>query len=98
MKARHADGAMIKAAKRWMHRDTENVPAAVLAQLAVARAASPVLDKMVVMREELRQLWLNRSQTREQLAADLQAWCARAEASGIAALEEFSMRLRAARA
>ena len=67
-------------------------------QLAVARAASPVLDKMVVMREELRQLWLSRSLTREQLAADLQAWCARAEASGIAALEEFSMRLRAARA
>jgi stearoyl-CoA desaturase (delta-9 desaturase) len=98
MKARHVDGAMIKAAKRWMHRETENIPATVLAQLAVARAASPVLDKMVVMREELRQLWLNRSNTREQMAADLQAWCARAEASGIAALEEFSMRLRAARA
>jgi stearoyl-CoA desaturase (delta-9 desaturase) len=53
---------------------------------------------MVLMREELRQLWLNRSHTREQLAADLHAWCQRAEASGIAALQEFSLRLRAAHA
>ena len=58
---------------------------------------TPVLDKMVVMREELRQIWLNTSQSREQLAADLQAWCRRAEDSGIAALREFSMQLRAAR-
>jgi stearoyl-CoA desaturase (delta-9 desaturase) len=66
--------------------------------LAQARAAHPVLDKMVTMREELRQLWLSRSQSREQLAADLQAWCHRAEDSGIAALRDFSLRLRAAHA
>jgi stearoyl-CoA desaturase (delta-9 desaturase) len=55
-----------------------------------------VLDKMVTMREELRQLWLNTSHSREQLASDLAAWCHRAEASGISTLREFSMRLRAA--
>ncbi len=98
MKARSADAAVIKAAQRWLHRDTERVPAAAVPQLVLARAASPVLDKMVLMREELRQMWLNRSHTREQLAADLQTWCHRAEASGIAALQEFSLRLRAARA
>jgi len=98
MKARSADAAVIKVAQRWMHRDGDKVPSAVVAQLAMARAASPVLDKMVVMREELRQMWLSRSHTREQLAEDLQAWCHRAEASGIAALQEFSMRLRAVRA
>jgi len=96
MKGRSADAAVIQAARRWMHRDAEKVPAAAVSQLVLARAASPVLDKMVVMREELRQLWLNRSHTREQLAADLQAWCHRAEASGIRALQEFSLRLRAA--
>ncbi len=98
MKARSADAAVIKVAQRWMHRDGDKVPSAVVAQLAMARAASPVLDKMVVMREELRQMWLSRSHTREQLTEDLQAWCHRAEASGIAALQEFSLRLRAARA
>lgn len=97
MQARHADGAVIQAAKRWMHRDGDKVPASMRQALAKARAASPVLDKMVTMREELRQMWLNTSVSREQLAKDLQAWCQRAEASGIAALQEFSLKLRAAR-
>ncbi|OYQ39725.1 acyl-CoA desaturase [Rhodoferax sp. TH121] len=96
MKARSADAAVIKAAKHWMHRDEEKVPAAAASQLAQARAASPVLDKMVTMREELRQLWLNTHVSREQLIKDLQAWCHRAEESGIAALREFSLKLRAA--
>jgi stearoyl-CoA desaturase (Delta-9 desaturase) len=97
MRSRSADAAVIQAAGRWLHRDTDKVPAAAVAQLAIARAASPVLDKMVIMREELRQLWLNTSHSREQLASDLQAWCHRAEESGVAALQEFSMKLRAAR-
>ena len=97
MKTRSADAAVIKAAKRWMHRDEEKVPASAATELAKARAASPVLDKMVVMREELRQLWLNTHVSRDQLTLDLQGWCHRAEESGIAALREFSLRLRAAR-
>ena len=98
LQARQADVSVLKAAKRWLHRDAEKVPAVALPQLAQARAAHPALDKMVTMREELRQLWLNTSQSREQLTADLQAWCRRAEESGIAVLREFSIRLRAARA
>ncbi len=98
LQARHADAAVIRAAQSWLHRDEDKIPAAALPQLALARAASPVLDKMVVMREELRQMWLNRSHTREQLTAELQAWCQRAEASGIAALQEFSLKLRSVRA
>ena len=98
LQARQADASVLKAAKRWLHRDAEKVPAVALPQLAQARAAHPALDKMVTMREELRQLWLNTSHSREQLTADLQAWCRRAEESGIAALREFSLRLRAAQA
>ncbi len=98
LKARSADTAVVKAAARWLHRDEDKVPAHAAPQLAQARAASPVLDKMVTMREELRQLWLNTSLSREQLLANLQAWCHRAEESGIAALQEFSMKLRMARA
>jgi stearoyl-CoA desaturase (delta-9 desaturase) len=97
MKSR-ADASVVKAAKRWMHRDVEKVPASAASELAKARAVSPMLDKMVVMREELRKLWLDTTQSREQLTKDLQAWCQRAEESGIAALQEFSLRLRAAHA
>ena len=73
------------------------MPAAAVPQLEAARAAYPVLDKMVTMREELRQLWLTTGRTREQLVADLQAWCRSAEDSGIAALREFSLKLRTVR-
>jgi stearoyl-CoA desaturase (delta-9 desaturase) len=96
LQAGQADRSPLRIAKRWLHRDEDKVPAAARVQVAAARAAHPVLDQMVTMREELRQLWLNTSQSREQLAADLQAWCHRAEASGIAQLQQFSMRLRAA--
>ena len=96
LKARKADVSVMQTAKRWLHRDNDKVPARLHSKLAEARAAHPVLDKMITMREELRQLWLNTSHSREQLTADLQAWCQRAEASGITALREFSLRLRAA--
>ncbi len=98
LKAKQADVSVLVAAKRWLHRDVDKVPATAMPQLDEARAAHPVLDKMVVMREELRQFWLNTSHSREQLAADLQGWCHRAEESGIAALREFSFKLRAAHA
>ncbi len=98
LQARSANTAVIKAVKLWAHRDEEKVPAAVAADLAAARKALPALDKMVVMREELRQLWLNTALSRDQLVADLAAWCRRAEDSGIAALRDFSVKLRAAHA
>jgi stearoyl-CoA desaturase (delta-9 desaturase) len=97
LRAGSLDGAVLKAVKRWMHRDMEKVPASAATALAKARDASPLLDKMVTMREELRQVWLDNTASREQLIRDLQAWCQRAEASGIAALQEFSLKLRAAR-
>ncbi len=96
--AKLGDAAAVRTARRWMHRDAEKVPADAQAKLEQARQASPAIDKMVKMREELRQIWLNTSHSREQLATDLQAWCKRAEDSGIAALREFSMKLRSVRA
>jgi stearoyl-CoA desaturase (delta-9 desaturase) len=93
--ARLAD---FKIAKRWLHRDDALIPMAFKPQLASAISESPKLAKLVAMREELRQLWTRTNVSAEQLVVDLQAWCKKAEASGIVALEEFSLRLRAARA
>jgi len=95
--AKLSDAKVLQAASRWLHRDADKVPTEAQVQLEKARQASPALDKMVRMHEELRQIWLNTSQSREQLAADLQAWCKRAEDSGIAALHDFSMKLRSVR-
>ena len=89
--------AVLSAAKRWMHRDEVQVPVQFHALLKQARDALPNVDTMVRMREELRQLWLNTNASRAQLALDLQQWCLRAEQSGVVALHDFSMQLRAAR-
>ncbi len=86
----------MRLAHRWLHRDDDRIPQAVRPQIESARAATPVLDKLVTMREELRQLWTRTNVSAEQLVADLQAWCKKAEDSGIAALQEFALRLRAA--
>ncbi|HEY4083869.1 MAG TPA: fatty acid desaturase [Burkholderiaceae bacterium] len=89
--------AQFKQAQRWLHRDHDKIPPAVQGDLAHARAASPVLDMLVTMREELRLLWTRTNVSAEQLVSDLQAWCHRAEASDIAELRHFSMTLRTAR-
>ena len=96
--AHKADVSLLKGVQRWLHRDADKVPKRAQSQLAQARAAHPVIDQMLTMREELRQLWLNTSLNREQLTGQLQAWCQRAEASGIAVLKDFSIKLRAAQA
>ena len=97
LQAKKADVSLLRGANRWLHRDEDKVPEAARPKIAQVRAEHPVLDKMITMREELRQMWLSTSASREQLAADLQVWCHKAEESGIAALRDFSMKLRAAR-
>ncbi len=90
--------SILSVAQRWMHRDGEKVPVSVLPKLSEAKQLLPLASSMVAMREELRALWLNTHRSREQLTQDLQAWCQRAEASGIEALRDFSRRLRQVRA
>lgn len=92
-----AELALAKLTKRWLHRDEEKIPPHVREQLQLARRISPMLDHMVRMREELRHIWENTALNKEQLLEQLQAWCKRAEDSGIATLRDFSLRLRAAK-
>jgi stearoyl-CoA desaturase (delta-9 desaturase) len=87
----------LAAVRRWLHRDVEQMPEGMSQQVAAACADNPQLAKLIAMREELRALWTRTNVSAEQLVADLQSWCQRAEASGIQALQEFSLKLRAAR-
>ena len=102
LKAQGAPGAArwanLRAARDWLHRDDDKIPHGLKPQLAQALGASPKLAKLVAMREELRSLWTRTNVSAEQLVAELQAWCRRAEDSGIAALQDFSLKLRAAHA
>jgi len=90
--------AQMRLARRWLHRDDDKIPQEVKADVAGAVAQSPYLAKLVAMREELRMLWTRTGVSAEQLVADLQAWLKKAEESGIAALQDFALRLRAAHA
>ena len=88
----------MRLANRWLHRDEDKIPSAVKARVAMAVEHSPGLAKLVAMREELRSLWTRTNVSAEQLVADLQVWCKKAEESGIAALQEFALKLRSAHA
>mgnify|MGYP000423838725 CR=1 FL=1 len=66
--------------------------------LTVAIGVPNLEHELEQVREELRALWTRTGVSVEQLVADLQAWCRKAEESGIAALQEFSFKLRAATA
>ena len=90
--------SQVRLAQTWLHRDDDRIPHGAKPSVAVALVESPQLAKLVAMREELRALWTRTGVSAEQLVADLQAWCRKAEESGIAALQEFSFKLRAARA
>jgi stearoyl-CoA desaturase (delta-9 desaturase) len=88
--------ANLQLAQRWLHRDADKIPAAAKAQIEKAVADHPGLAQWVHMREELRQLWTRTNVSAEQLVVDLQAWCKKAESSGIASMQEFALKLRAA--
>ena len=64
------------------------------ARLAEALKNSRALATVIAMRDELAALWDRSSASKEQLLRQLQDWCRRAEASGIAPLVDFSQRLR----
>ncbi|MDD2976432.1 fatty acid desaturase [Aquabacterium sp.] len=90
--------AQLKRVRRWVHRDEAQMPTGMAKEVQQTLASLPQLDKLIAMREELRALWTRTNVSAEQLVHDLQEWCHRAESSGIAALQEFSRKLRAAHA
>ena len=80
--------------KRMLHFGADALPASDRAKVSEALSKSKVLDTIYTMRQDLAALWQRSSASKEQLVRDLEDWCARAEASGIIPLQEFSRRLR----
>jgi stearoyl-CoA desaturase (delta-9 desaturase) len=82
------------AVKRMLHVDAGALLASERAKVDEAISKSRVLATVYTMRQELAALWQRSSASKEQLVRHLEDWCARAEASGIIALQDFSRRLR----
>ena len=84
----------LRAARPWLGKEEKALDATRHAQLTQALVASQALETMYAMRRELTALWSRSGATGEQLVKRLQDWCERAEASGIAPLAAFAVRLR----
>ena len=81
--------------QRWLRKsDVAAVPATHQHTLAELLAKSGAVRTLVEMRTELASLWERSSTSREQMLAQLQDWMARAEASGIRALQETALLIR----
>jgi len=84
----------LQAIEPWLERDDRMLHELERARLAQVLPKSRALQTMYAMRHELAAVWGRSKAPREQLVRQLQDWCARAEASGIRPLVEFSQRLR----
>ena len=86
--------SFLKSAKTLIQREPASLQSTQQQQLLELFKHSKALQTMHEMRGELTAIWERSHASSDQLLLQLRDWCARAEASGIRSLEEFSLRLR----
>ncbi len=94
LKLQASDKIDVARIKHWLHLDENVLTEQQKTKLSVVIKASRILRTTYTLRQELAVVWQNSTATKEQLVKQLEDWCHRAENSGIAALQEFSQRLR----
>lgn len=85
---------VLKRCRTWLARSEDVLEPAQRAEVDSVLAQNQSLSTLVQMRRDLARVWESSSASSEQLLADLQAWCQRAQQSGIESLEQFAYRLR----
>ncbi|MDB5990488.1 MAG: aminotransferase [Herbaspirillum sp.] len=88
------ESGFLKTSRKLMQREPAKLDADHQQQLSELFVHSKALQTMHEMRVELGAIWERSTASREQLLHQLQDWCLRAEASGVQALRDFSLRLR----
>jgi stearoyl-CoA desaturase (delta-9 desaturase) len=83
-----------KELRLWLDADASQLPSDLRYRLDEALGKSQALATLYSMRQDLIEVWNRTNASREQLVSDLQAWCQRAEESGIRQLQELSVRMR----
>jgi stearoyl-CoA desaturase (delta-9 desaturase) len=78
----------------WLYKDEAKLTANEKARLEELILTNKSVRLMVEMRRDLSSLWERSHVTKEQLTTQLQAWCQKAETSGMTGLQDFSLRLR----
>lgn len=85
---------ILKSTRALLVREPSLMDEAERRQLAQSLAHSASLAVVYEFRERLAQIFVERSATPERLLGQLQDWCRSAEATGIAALEDFAATIR----
>jgi stearoyl-CoA desaturase (Delta-9 desaturase) len=80
--------------KKWVARRSAPMPPAQQQTLAELLGRSRVLKTLIEMHDELTATWQHAAVSRDEMLSHLQHWIARAEASGIQALQEAAARIR----
>ena len=88
------ESSFLKSSRKLMQREPASLEMQQQQQLSELFKHSNALKTMHEMRVELSTLWERSHASSDQLLHQLRDWCARAEASGIRSLQEFSHRLR----
>ncbi len=88
------EASFLKSTKQLLQREPASLQSSQQQQLSEIFKHSAALKTMHEMRVELAALWERSHSSSDQLLAQLRDWCARAEASGIRSLQQFSLRLR----
>ena len=94
LRAAHAVKVDRKSVRRLLDSDARKLSESDREHVNEMLSKSQILETVYSMREDLTALWQRSTATKEQLVHELEDWCRRAEASGIEALQEFSLRLR----
>ncbi len=87
-------GVNVEKMREWLRLAPTELKQQEKAEVEQALEKSDKLAKIYHMRQELAHIWERSTLTREQLVKNLQDWCHKAEASGIEALRDFSLKLR----
>jgi len=80
--------------RRWLNLEQDALKPREKTELLSVLAQSERLRTLYQMRQELTALWGRSTASSEQLVRQMQLWCQKAEASGIDALSQFSLKLR----
>lgn len=88
------EAAALRTVEPWLDRNEKMLGDHERTRLFELLSKSHALQTMLTMRDELAGLWGRSMATREQLVAQLQDWCRRAETSEIKPLVDFSRQLR----
>ncbi|HMB72931.1 MAG TPA: fatty acid desaturase [Gammaproteobacteria bacterium] len=89
--------ARLRWLKRHISREDVRRDADSVERLERSLQSNPTLHTIYEFRQRLKALWTQRVRDHVEHVQRLQSWCADAEASGIAALQEFARELRAFR-